>query len=149
MPALTRDFHFLTSRLTTNISAILLPVRYIAKAWDVRALFHLLIRHVNPSFLVLFICSICRTPQMLIACSSPNSPRWMSEFFQRFIGITGKASCRECQLTDSGVGIWTMLGSEVSVPCQFNGFSGLEIFPNPDGMICWIICHLLNASSVL
>jgi hypothetical protein len=47
MVALTRDFDVFASRVTTRISAVLFPIAYIAKAWDVRALFRLLIRHHN------------------------------------------------------------------------------------------------------
>ncbi len=47
MVALTRDFDVVASRVTTRISAVLFPIAYIAKAWDVRALFRLLIRHYN------------------------------------------------------------------------------------------------------
>jgi hypothetical protein len=47
MVALTRDFDVFASRVTTRISAVLFPIAYIAKAWDVRALFRLLIRHYN------------------------------------------------------------------------------------------------------
>ena len=47
MVALTRDFHVFASRVTTGISAVLFSIAYIAKAWDVRALFRLFIRHCN------------------------------------------------------------------------------------------------------
>ena len=47
MVALTRDFDVVASRVTTRISAVLFPIAYIAKAWDVRALFRLLIRHYS------------------------------------------------------------------------------------------------------
>ena len=47
MVALTRDFHVFASGVTTRISAVLFSIAYIAKAWDVRALFRLLIRHHN------------------------------------------------------------------------------------------------------
>jgi hypothetical protein len=47
MVALTRDFDVLASRVTTRISAVLFSIGYITKAWNVRAFFHLLIRHYN------------------------------------------------------------------------------------------------------
>ena len=47
MVALSCDFHIFTSRVTTRFSAVFLSSRYIAKAWKVRALFRLLIRHYS------------------------------------------------------------------------------------------------------
>ena len=45
MVALTRDFHVSASRVTTCIPAVLFSICYIAKAWYVRALLRLTIRH--------------------------------------------------------------------------------------------------------
>jgi hypothetical protein len=45
MVAVTRDFDVFASRVTTSISAVLFSISYIAKAWYVRALVGLLIRH--------------------------------------------------------------------------------------------------------
>ncbi len=47
MVALTGDFHVFTSRVTTCFSAVLFSIRYIAEAWDVRALSCILIRHYD------------------------------------------------------------------------------------------------------
>jgi hypothetical protein len=47
MIALTRDFHVVATRITTRFSAVFFSARHIAKAWYVRALFRLLIRHYN------------------------------------------------------------------------------------------------------
>ncbi len=47
MVALTCDFQIVTSRVPTRFSAVFFSIRCIAKAWDVRALFRLLIRHYN------------------------------------------------------------------------------------------------------
>ncbi len=50
MVALTCDFHVVASRHATRFSAVFVSISYIAQAWDVGALFRLLIRHFIPSF---------------------------------------------------------------------------------------------------
>jgi hypothetical protein len=45
MVALTRDFHIVAARFSTRVSAVFFSISYIAKAWYVRTLFGLLIRH--------------------------------------------------------------------------------------------------------
>jgi hypothetical protein len=45
MVALARDFRVFASRVTTGFSAVFFSISNIAQAWDVRALFGLLIRH--------------------------------------------------------------------------------------------------------
>jgi hypothetical protein len=50
MVALTRDFHIVASRHATRFSAVFVSISYIAQAWDVGALFRLLIRHFISSF---------------------------------------------------------------------------------------------------
>jgi hypothetical protein len=47
MIALTRDFHVFAARITTSFSAVFFPMRRIAQARYMRALFALLIRHDN------------------------------------------------------------------------------------------------------
>jgi hypothetical protein len=50
MAALTRDFHFFASRVTTSFSAVFFSIQYIAEARYVCALLAFLIRHFG-SFL--------------------------------------------------------------------------------------------------
>jgi hypothetical protein len=45
MVALARDFNVFASRVTARLSTVLLSLGYIAKAWQVRALFRRLISH--------------------------------------------------------------------------------------------------------
>ena len=45
MVALTRDFHVFASRVTARLSAVFFSITHIAKAWYVRALLRLTIRH--------------------------------------------------------------------------------------------------------
>jgi ribosomal protein L32 len=53
MAALTGDFHVFASGVTAFVSAVLLTVCYIAKAWYVRAFFRPLISHqLSPIALV-------------------------------------------------------------------------------------------------
>jgi len=47
MIAFTHDFHFLTSRVPTDISEVLLAGGNIAKTWDVRTFRCLLIDHLK------------------------------------------------------------------------------------------------------
>ena len=47
MAALARDFHVVASRVTTGLSAVFFPVRYVAQTRYVRALLALLIRHIG------------------------------------------------------------------------------------------------------
>jgi len=47
MVALTCNFHVLTSRITTGISAILFPIWHITEAWYMRALCRFLIHRSN------------------------------------------------------------------------------------------------------
>ena len=50
MVALTCDFHIVASRVPTRLSAVFFSIRYIAKAWCVRALLCLLIRQRTGTF---------------------------------------------------------------------------------------------------
>jgi hypothetical protein len=45
--ALTRDLHVIASSDAARFSAVLPFIGYIAKAWDVGALLHLWIRHLQ------------------------------------------------------------------------------------------------------
>src|SRR5258708_14345436 len=45
MVALTRDFHVFASCIAARLSAVFFSIRHIAKAWYVRALLRLTIRH--------------------------------------------------------------------------------------------------------
>ncbi len=47
MVALTRDFHVFASRIAARLSAVFFSIPHIAKAWYVRALLRLTIRHFN------------------------------------------------------------------------------------------------------
>src|ERR1700730_17784791 len=67
MVALTRYLHVFASRVTTRLSAILFSVWYCARAWDVRALSCLLIRHYNS-----VLSRLLR--QSLLSCTSLRSP---------------------------------------------------------------------------
>jgi hypothetical protein len=44
---LTRDFYVIASRVAARFSAVFFSIWYIAQARDVRALFHLFIRHYD------------------------------------------------------------------------------------------------------
>jgi len=50
MIALTGDFQVIAARITARFSAVFFSVCYIAQARDVRALFHIFVRHTIPSF---------------------------------------------------------------------------------------------------
>jgi hypothetical protein len=47
MVAVTRDFHVIAARVAARLSAVLGAISYVTKAWDVRALSGLSIRHCN------------------------------------------------------------------------------------------------------
>jgi len=49
MIALAGDFYIFAPRLTAGLAAVLLAVRNIAAAWDVRAFLVLLVSHGNSS----------------------------------------------------------------------------------------------------
>jgi hypothetical protein len=49
MIALTGNFYIFASRITAHCAAVLLAVRNIAAAWNVRAFLILLVYHVNSS----------------------------------------------------------------------------------------------------
>jgi hypothetical protein len=71
MIALTRDFHVFASCVTTRLSTVLLSIRYLAKAWNVRALFPVLICHYN-SLLSIFSHHEGNCDSSLIALKPPN-----------------------------------------------------------------------------
>lgn len=54
MITLTRDLHVLAPSIAASLTAILLAVSNIAKAWNVRAFLVFLVCHGNSSELILF-----------------------------------------------------------------------------------------------
>jgi hypothetical protein len=80
MIAFTRDFHVFASRVPTDISAVLLAGRNLAKTWDVRTFRRLLIDHWKSPLKAScepLITEFGRTSAF--ACAFPNSTTGRNE----------------------------------------------------------------------
>jgi len=102
MVALTRDLHVFTSRVTTRISAILLSISYIAKAWYVRALSRVLIRHFAVRFLSFEFQPFSSIKAFCLftdACGFPNITFVLASIF---LGVDGTGKQNELSIVSAG-----------------------------------------------